>query len=288
MRALLLMLPAFACAVSCNGTTGYQLVQFYAGARGFSEAVKDQPYSFDAPGGVRVTLTQATLHVGAMYLTQSIPQPGGGPVSCEPQQTYEGAFVGEVRGEADIDLLDPSFQQIQVVGDGSTIPSATGEVWLVHDEALTDGNLNGSDPFPVLTIVGSYETGGNTTTFGGGITIDSAQRIVATNPGLPGETQICQRRIVTGIPAQLTVAQGGTLVLRIEAASLFNGVTFVDLPTETSLTVPTKSVNYGCVDGTTTDRCFTNAGSDTSSNTLFQNLTGYGPYRFEWLSSAPP
>jgi hypothetical protein len=282
MRALAFLVPCLALSVSCNGTTGYDLVQFYAAGRGFSDARKDQPYTFDGPGGVRVTLTRASLHVGALYLTQSVPQPGGGPLACEPQQTYEGAFVGEVRGEGDIDLLDPSVQQIHVVGDGSTIPAATGDVWLVHDEAIQQGDLNQADGTPVLTLQGTYEAGGVAHTFSAGITIDT-NRIQSTNPGLPGEIQICEKRIVSGIPAALTVAQAGTLVLHIDGAALFEGVIFTDLPDGPSLTGPAA----GCAPNAQTEKCFTNDDSNLSSRTLFANLTTTGPYRFAWLSSPP-
>jgi len=286
MRAATLLLPCVALSLSvslaCNGTTGFNLVQFYAAGSGFSGALKDQPYSFDAPGGVRVTLTQASLHVGALYLTQSVPQPGGGPLSCEPEQTYEGAFVGEVRGEGDVDLLNPSVQEIHVVGDGSTIPAATGEVWLIHDAAIKEDDLNQPDGTPVLTLQGTYESGGAKHTFSAGITIDT-NRIQASNAGLPGEAQICQKRIVSGIPAPLTIAQGGTLVLAIDPAALFNGVPFTDLPNGATL----AGSESGCAPNVQTEKCFTNDDSNLSSRTLFANLTTTGPYRFAWLSSAP-
>jgi hypothetical protein len=277
----LLLCTAF--SLSCNGTTGFELVQFFAAGSGFSGALKDQPYSFDGPDGVRVTLTQASIHVGALYLTQLVPQPGGGPLSCEPEQTYEGAFVGEVRGEGDIDLLDPSAQEIHVVGNGSTIPAATGEVWLVHDAALNEGNVNQSDSTPVLTLQGSYESRGTQHTFSAGITID-ANRIQASNSGLPGEVQLCRKRIVSGIPVSLTLAQGGTLVLQIDAAALFNGVTFTDLPDGSSL----AGSESGCAPNVQTEKCFTNGDSNLSSRTIFANLTATAPYRFAWRSSAPP
>jgi hypothetical protein len=273
-----------AAALSCTGTTGYDLVQFYAAGSGFSDAVKGQPYTFATGAGVRVTLTQASLHVGALYLTQSVPQAGGGPQPCALAQTYEGAFVGEVRGDGDIDLLDPSVQQIQVIGDGSTIPAATGQVWLTHDDSITQGNLNGPDDVPILTIQGSFEDGAGTHTFSAGITIDVTRISGTPNSGLPGEIQICQQRIVSGIPVDLTLAQGGTLVLRVEAASLFAGVPFTDLPAAAGLAADAASA---CLAGVSTDTCFTNDDTNLSSTTLFTNLKTTGPYRFAWLSSAP-
>ncbi len=275
MRCAGLAVAAALASVSCNGTTGFDLVMFYAAASGFSDATKGAPYTFEAPGGVRVTLTQATLHVGALYLTQSVPQPGGGPQPCVLTQTYAGAFVGEVRGEADVDLLDPSAQIIPTIGDGSTLPAATGQVWLVHDGALTAGTLNGPDPLPILTLAGSFEEAGGMRTFAAAIAID-VDRVAAgtANAVLPNAAQICQQRIVSGIPAPVTLAQGGTLVLQVDAAALFAGVPFSDLPP----CDPAVS---------TADVCFTNDDSNNSSTFLYSHLKGTGPYRMAWRSSAP-
>jgi hypothetical protein len=273
--------PMLAGALSCNGTTGYDLVQFYAAGRGFADAVKGRPYTFDAGPGVRVTLTQASLHVGAMYLTQSVPQAGGGPQPCALPQTFEGAFVGEVRGEGDVDLLDPSVQPIEVIGDGSTIPATTGQVWLTHDDSITDGNLNGPDAVPILTLQGSFEDATGTHTFSAGVTIDVSRISGTPNSGLPGEIQICQQRIVSGIPVTFTLAQGGTLVFRVDAQPLFNGVPFTDLPAA-DLAASSASA---CLAGASTDTCFTNDDTNVSSTTLFANLKTTGPYRFAWLSA---
>lgn len=277
-------LPMLAVALSCNGTTGYELVQFYAAGTGFAEAVKGHPYTFETTAGARVTLTQASVHVGALYLTQAVPQAGGGPQPCSLSQTYAGAFVGEVRGEGDIDLLNPSVQQIQVIGDGSTIPASTGQVWLTHDGSIMDGNLNGSDPLPILTLRGSFEDASGVHTFSAGITIDLDRISGTVNSGLPGEIQICQQRIVSGIPVDFTVAQGGTLVIELQAEPLFDGVPFTDLPGSAELTANAASA---CLPGAPTDVCFTNDDTNVSSRTLFANLKTTSPYGFAWLATAP-
>jgi hypothetical protein len=267
--------------LSCNGTTGYELVQFYAAGAGFSDVVEGQPYTFETSAGVHVTLTQASIHVGALYLTQAIPQAGGGPQPCSLSQTYAGAFVGEVRGEGDIDL---SVQQLQAIGDGSTIPASTGQVWLTHDGSITDGNLNGSDPLPILTLRGSFEDASGVHTFSAGITIDLDRISGPVNSGLPGEVQICQQRIVSGIPVDFTVAQGGTLVIELRAQPLFQGVPFTDLPGSAQLTADAASA---CLPGAPTDVCFTNDDTNISSRTLFANLKTTSPYGFAWLATAP-
>jgi hypothetical protein len=276
------LLPWIVC-LSCNGTTGFELVQFFAAGRGFSGATRGQPYSFDTAAGVHVTLTRASLHVGALYLTQFVPQPGGDVQPCTLPQTFAGAFVGEVLGDADIDLLDPAAQPIPVIGDGSTIPASTGQVWLLHDSAIMGGTANGADPLPVLTLEGTFADSSGIHTFSAGITIDTT-RIVATNPALPGAIQICRDRIVSGIPAPLTLSRAGTLVLGMDAARMFNGVRFTDLPSAVSLTGDTSSA---CLQGTSAERCFTNDDSNPSSIAIFDNLKTTAPYQFDWQPPAP-
>ncbi len=273
MKRLVRLLPAALLGLACNGTTGYELVTFYAAASGASDAVQGQPYSFDTAQGAHVTLTQATLHVGALYLTQSVPQSGGGPSPCTLPGTYNGAFVGEVRGGGDVDLLNPSVQQLAVTGDGSTIPAATGQVWLTHDDVNAS-----SDPLPVLSLQGTVDYGKGAIPFAAGITIDQNRLPNATTStstdGLPGSVQICTLRIVSGIPVALTLAQSGTLVLHVEPKALFNDVDFSDLPP--------------CQVGSTSGLCFTNDDTNKSSRNVFTNLTTNGAvYAFEWLPAAP-
>lgn len=273
MRRALALLLAAAVPLACTGTTGYRLVTFYAAASGASDAVAGQAYSFDTPSGAHVTLTQATLHVGALYLTQSVPQSGGGPSPCTLPGTYQGAFVGEVRGGGDVDLLNPAVQELPVTGDGSSIPAATGQVWLMHGDVTA-----ASDPLPLLSLAGTVDTGGGPVPFAAGVTIDqgrlpNASTASSSTSGLPGSVQICTLRIVSGIPVDLTLTQSGTLVLHLEPKALFEDVDFTDLPP---------------CDSSTDELCFTNDDSNKSSRNLFTNLTTAGAvYTFGWLPAAP-
>jgi hypothetical protein len=257
-----------ALCISCNGTTGFELANFYAAARGPSDAVKGQPYRFDLDGQ-HVTLLSATLHVGALYLTQSVPTSGGGPAPCVLPGTYDGVFVGQVRGGGDIDLLDPSPQPLSVTGEGSTVPAATGQVWLTHGDVNT-----ANDPLPILTITGSVVSNGTARTFSGGLTVNSKDCSTgsgssSSNALLPGEVQICQARIIQGVHADLTLAQAGTLVLVIDPKLLLLNVDLTQLP-----------VSAGCP----TDGCFSCDGNyNKPSGNLLANLQSTGPYRFEWL-----
>jgi len=253
-------LACLACALaSCEGTTGYDLVTFYAAGAGPTDAVAGQPYVFTSDG-YTVTLTQATLHVGAVYLNQSVPTSGGGPEPC----TLPGTYVGEVRGGVDIDLTSPELQGFSVTGDGSTIRAAVGQVWLTGDGDVNDV----TDPTPILTLAGTAVKGPASYAFSGTFVINSSCFPAPPSTTQPGANPICLTRIVTPILTSVTLGQGGTLVLRVDPKALFLGVDFSQLPKFSGGSTPYGFA--GC------------AGSDGPDVALFINLIGIAPYRFEW------
>jgi hypothetical protein len=259
---LLSVVPIALAAASCSGSTGYQLVLFYAAAEGPADAQKGQPYAFTSDKGYAVSLTKATMHVGAIYLDQSRPTSGAAEQAC----TLPGTYVGEVRGGLDVDMLSPDLQFFGVAGDGSTIPSLIGQVWLSGSDIF-----DASDATVVLSVSGTATSPDGTTMFPftGDITIDSHRFSSSVGSAMPGANPICIHRIVTPIDASLTLGEGGTLVLRLDPAPLFVGVEFADL---TKFSKDPDPPAYG----------FTN-GSDGPSNTLYSNLTNPGSvYRFEW------
>jgi hypothetical protein len=260
-----------ALATSCLGTTGYDLVQFYAAAAGPAGAVSGQPLTFTnsltSGAGFDITLNEAVLHVGALYLVQGQPTSGQQQEPC----VQPGFYVGEVRGGADFDMLSSAQQLFPVVGDGSTIPAQIGEVWLTHGDVFAN-----ADPVPVLTLDGvATRSDTGPMHFQAGLTIDQNRLGAATNKALPGENPICLLRIVTPIPIDVTLGQAGTLVLRLDPASLFANVDFSAFQTCGSCQVTNA-------DGSTT-YVFTNDGTNQPSRNLFNNLTAAGSlYTFAW------
>jgi hypothetical protein len=256
---------------SCNGTTGYDLVDFYAAAAGPPDAVAGQPYAFTNDHGFAVTLARAVLHVGAIYLDQSVPTSGQQQEPC----VLPGTYVGEVRGGGDFDMLSPSPQLFPVAGDGSTIPATTAEVWLTHGDVFAS-----ADPLPVLTLDGvATKVGSAPIHFQAGITIDSNRSPAPSNTALPGENPICLERIVTPILVDITLAQAGTLILDLDPRLLFVNVDF-------SAFLSCASCQITADDGSIT-YLFTNDTTNQPSINLYKNLTAAGPvYRFEWQPSA--
>ena len=267
LRAALVTLSSVGLLSACLGTTGYKLVSFYASASGPADAVKGQPYPFTNDHGFDVVLTQATIHIGAIYLDQSLPTSGGGAEPC----TLPGTYVGEVRGGTDFDMLDPSLQGFGVAGNGTTLKAALGQVW------LTGGDVNAEqDPTTILALKGTA-TGpdGKVYPFQASITIDASLQAGAASTTLPGESPICLKRIVTPILTNITLGQSGILALRLDPKNLF---TNVDVSTFKQFSKDPSAPLYGCTDaevGTMpTQGCLN----------LFNNLVAAGPvYRFEWL-----
>jgi len=206
-------------SLSCVGTTGGELVTFHAAAAGPEDAHAGQPLEFTTDLGWDVVLTTAKLHVGAMYLDQSMPVSGSQGTNC----ILPGTYVAQVTTGLDVDLLSPALQAFPSAGEGTTVPPAlVGQVW------LTAGDINATDDLnPILVIEGTATQSGTTIPFTGKVTIGSNR--LSSNTQLAGASPICKQRIVSPIPTDVTVGTTGGLVLRIDPRFLFVNVDFSQL-----------------------------------------------------------
>jgi hypothetical protein len=268
MRSICILL-AGPLLVSCTGTTGYELVSFYAVGEGAADAQPGQPYSF-ASGRFQVSLTKAVLHVGAMYLDESLPTTGAAESTC----TLPGTYVGEVREGRDIDMLDPSPQEFPYSGDGSTLPAAVGQVWLSGPDV--NSTAEQTEPQTILPAVLLVEgtatdmTDATVFPFAGSISIKPSTAMA--NSALPGANPICEQRIVSQIRVDLTLSQSGTLILHLDPKPLFTNVDF----SEFQKPISTDPLLYGFEGDGTCD-------SDQPTINLCANLRASGPvYAFEW------
>jgi hypothetical protein len=264
MRAFL----AAVAVVACVGTTGGQVVDFPAAASGASDATS--PFLFNettASGHTwHVSLTQATLHVGAVYLDVAAPISGAGDLTC----VLPGTYVAEVLGTPldgglpglDVDLLDPTPQPFPSYGHGTTTPALVGQVWLTGGDINTIPSIT-----PILFVAGTAtDDAGANIPFEGSITIGSNRSSPnATN----GSNPICKQRIVSPIPTTAMVATTGTLLVRVDARRLFDNVDFGQLEQ--------FSTGYGFSNDPTS------TGYTQPSINLYGNLRTTGPYTFTWL-----
>lgn len=270
------MRPFALCALfvaGCGATTGSALVTFSATASGPSDATGGPlffsyvitPASNGNPAvTAQVTLTRASLHIGALYLNQSVPLSGAGAAPC----ILPGIYVGQVFGPIDVNLLSPSPQPFPVQGEGTQTEARTAEVW------LTGGDVNAKeDPTAILDVEGTAVEGDQTYPFTGIVTIGSNRAKQVTNPAAPGAYPICHQRIVTPILVDITPTDGGTLLLQIDPRPMFNNVDFA--ATEALTQVSSSPLHYQIPDANT------GAGKALYAG-MFVNS---GVYAFAWKAS---
>jgi hypothetical protein len=266
MKRSLAVFTLFAAALlACVGTTGGDVVDFPVAAAGAADATAGKPYELVTDRGWHVVLTKATLHVGALYLGQSLPVSGAQNTSC----VLPGTYVAQVTTGLDVDLLSPLPQRFPTLGHGTTLQALVGQVW------LTGGPIDTAiDATPILIVEGTADRAGDVRPFTGQITISTNRQQQGTTNA--GANTICKQRIVTPIPTpDLTIQHDGGLLLRIDPRFLFvnvdfsalaefsSGFGFSDVPSQAD---PTSPLYY----------------SQPSAN-LFQNLHSAGSlYRFAW------
>ena len=206
-----LLLPA------CLGTTGSRIVSFHVDAAGPADAVDGQPLGFDTGRGWHVELTKATLHIGAVYLDESLPVSGAQDTSC----ILEGVYAGQETSALDMNVLSPAPQPFGSPGNGTADRAITGEVW------LTGGDVNAADDSTtIVDVEGAASRAGSRYPFTASVTIGSNRAVASTNPALPGANPICKQRIVAPIPVDLVPTDGGTLLVRVDPRGWFGDVDF--------------------------------------------------------------
>jgi hypothetical protein len=125
-------------------------------------------------------------------------------------------------------------------------------VWLVGET----NDVNAMDDTTVIVaLAGTATGGGKTYPFQASVTIGSNRAIPVSDPSQPGLNPICKQRIVTPIPTDLALHQGGALFLTVDPSGFFTNVDFSLLDTcaaDASVT--------GCAAGSSGFSC---AGTDT-------------------------
>jgi hypothetical protein len=200
---------------SCGGTTGSALVTSSGQASGPSDAAA--PLSFSTGAGAEVTLTSAKLHLGAVYLNQSLPASGAAAGPC----VSPGIYVAQLFGPLDVDLLSPVAVPFPSPGQGTETQARTAEVW------LSGGDVNASaDSTLIFDAEGTAAQDGLSYPFSATVTISANRTPQVTNPAMPGASPICHQRIVTPILVDITPRNGGALELQIDPRPIFDAVDF--------------------------------------------------------------
>jgi len=265
--------PRFDCAVllavvtvgvGCVGNTGGAALDFPVAAAGPVAASAEQPLICAGDPAWTVALTEASLHVGAVYLDQSQQVSGAQATGC----VLNGTYVAEELSGLDVDLLASAPQPFPAQAHGITTPPALiGEVWLTRGPI--DAVPSSSPVLPILTVAGTatQTATGATFPFTGTVSLEGNYQ---SSGG--GGDPICKKRIASPIPAAVEIAATGGLLLRIDPCRFFTGTDFSALPAG-----PTPGTYRFSDDPTAADYAPTGAN-------LYGNLHSSGPYSFSWTA----
>jgi hypothetical protein len=230
---------------ACVGTTGSGLVDFDAYASGPSDAAgapgSPHSYTFFSPyTGYTITLTTATLQIGAVYLDATPCVGGSGVPPCVNQNA---ATVAQVNGGTTgaygvqtagllLDALSADPQPFPAPGNGIIQQAQSAEVWLATaDGNNTDGIDDVSDAPRIADVTGTAEKDGMSIAFTASVTIGANRLLPASNPALPGANPICQQRIVRPIclTPPLEPEPGTSFHVQVDPKGWFNNVDFSTL-----------------------------------------------------------
>jgi hypothetical protein len=205
--------------VAACGTTGGHVISFDITAQGAANGA-----SADTGLGWHVDLTQAKLHLGAVYLNLAVPISGSQQTNC----ILPGIYTAEELFALDVDALSTAPQAFPTPATGTDDIARTGEIW------LTGGNVNAdADATVIATIAGTATQAATVLPFSAAITINTSNRgIPASNPAQPSQHPICKQRIVSPIPIDLQPHDGGTLAITVDPSGWFANVDFTLLPAD--------------------------------------------------------
>ncbi len=235
----LLLAPSL---TACVGTTGGGIVDFDAYASGPPNASgapgSEHAYVFESPyTGYTITLTTATLQIGAVYLDAA---PCSGSSATLPCVNQNAATVAQVNGGVAgaygvqtsgvlVDTLSPDPQPFVAGGSGIIQQAESAEVWLSSGaEVMAIDDLG--DASPIAQVAGTAAKDGQTYPFTATVSIGQNRLIPAANPALPGENPICDQRIVRPIclPKSPPVEPepGVSLRVQVDPRGWFDNVDF--------------------------------------------------------------
>lgn len=208
---------ALGIALAGCGTTGGSIV-------GFDVVAQGKPGAGDTVTGLgwHVVLSEAKLHVGAVYLNLAVTISGSQGTSC----ILPGIYTAQELAPLDVDVLSTAPQPFPQAATGTDDETRTGEVW------LTGGDVNAdADATVIAQLAGTATSTAQVIPFTAKITISSDNRGIApSSPAQPGQNPICKRRIVSPIPIDVRPRDGGTLALTVDPSGWFANVDFTQLP----------------------------------------------------------
>lgn len=252
-RRAFLFVAAGAAVISCNGTTGDELVTFSAYAAGAQGA--GEPfvvYGESPPAGASeppanerfmVQLTSAQMYVGAVYVNEA-PAGSGGTFNT-PACIDPGVYCAQVPGGVEVNLLSTKPQPFSVQGSGSADLGLSWDIYLAYGD-VNDAQLDNAFGVPnIADLAGTATRESDGAVFAWAATVNINSGVSASEPGArgepvvqpgqPGQDPICQARILHLGGISLTLFQGASMLLTIDPRGFFLApLDFATLPSVAS------------------------------------------------------
>lgn len=270
-------------AVSCNGTTGDQLVTFPAHAQGATAA--SEPFSVN---GYTVQLTFAQMYIGAVYINEAPLSSSASSSNC----ANPGVYAAEVPGGVEVNLLSAEPQPFSVQGNGTADLGQSWELW------LTEGNVNNPDntSFNTSNIVdlqgtATRELDGAVFTFAATVNINQSNRgVPVSDPSQPGLNPICKQRIIEAGGIHMQLFAGGALTVTVDPRGWFNLlIDFSSLPSVASSNceIDQNSI-YGDAQYCIPDTNFATGLGAIQGRNLFTGILTGGPSAYQLSFTKSP
>lgn len=217
---------------ACVGTTGGEKFEFDAYIGGIDRAM-DFPYKIVNEYDWEVTLTQADITIGPLYLSTGTPL--GGVTSswrwwslvrmahADESHLGGGRIVGEVLGQIRFSALSSSLERFPVKGVISTEAVRSAEVWFDPPASVPSETLKIATV--ALEIAGEAKRDGEHIKFHGKLTLND-DWLPSDPVGGKASSSITEVRRVRKIPASFTPSPGGHLEIRVDLAPLLTSVDF--------------------------------------------------------------
>jgi hypothetical protein len=235
----LLALVLAVLALSCNGTTGDDLLTFQAFASGVPGAA--EPFT---AGNFTIQFTAVEMHIGALYFDESPPSTGFDTPLC----IASGVYAAQVPGPVDVDLLSTAPQTFRVYGNGTADTALSWQVWLTDDTVGQD-NIDVANVTPIVRMEGvATNAAGQSFPFGAVVTINSNRSTGGAQVATPGNDPVCKLRVVQIGGLDLRFFPGGVLRVTVDPRKWFteqsNPIDFSRLPPITDPTCNQDTLLY--------------------------------------------
>ncbi len=231
-RAAVALGALLVASAGCASDTGSQRFAFEAVAGGVGLA-EPGPFTFTNQTGWTITLTQADVTLGPLYLNV-IPPLGRSARSLldvlipsayaqASEHLDAGRIVGEVLGQLTISALSPELVPFPALGTSTEEDVRTADVWFYPAPGVSP-DATAIDTV-ALAVAGEATRDGSLVPFRGALVLD-ADWLAEQPAGTRGSPSIAEIRQVRGIEAAFTPRDGGHLELRVDITRLFRGADF--------------------------------------------------------------